>query len=64
MNQRVISVLGLMNRPKWVIADEPTKARCDFEKTGISGVTRNHRAGYEEYDCNHSWCNIGSKALW
>ena len=25
MNQRVISVLGLMNRPKWVIADEPTK---------------------------------------
>ncbi len=25
MNQRVISVLGLMNRPQWVIADEPTK---------------------------------------
>ena len=25
MNQRVISVLGLMNRPEWVIADEPTK---------------------------------------
>lgn len=25
MNQRVISVLGLMNRPRWVIADEPTK---------------------------------------
>ncbi len=25
MNQRVVSVLGLMNRPRWVIADEPTK---------------------------------------
>lgn len=25
MNQRVISAMGLMNRPKWVIADEPTK---------------------------------------
>lgn len=25
MNQRVVSALGLMNRPKWVIADEPTK---------------------------------------
>ena len=25
MNQRVISVLGMMNRPRWVIADEPTK---------------------------------------
>lgn len=25
MNQRVVSVLGLMNHPKWVIADEPTK---------------------------------------
>ena len=22
---RVISAMGLMNRPKWVIADEPTK---------------------------------------
>ena len=26
MNQRVISAMGLMNRPKWVIADEPTTA--------------------------------------
>ncbi len=25
MNQRVISAMGLMNRPKWAIADEPTK---------------------------------------
>lgn len=25
MNQRVVSVLGLMNNPRWVIADEPTK---------------------------------------
>lgn len=25
MNQRIISVLGLMNRPNWIIADEPTK---------------------------------------
>ncbi len=25
MNQRVVSALGLMNCPKWVIADEPTK---------------------------------------
>ena len=25
MNQRVISVLGLMSRREWVIADEPTK---------------------------------------
>ena len=25
MNQRVISTMGLMNKPNWVIADEPTK---------------------------------------
>ena len=25
MNQRVVSVLGLMNQPQWIIADEPTK---------------------------------------
>ena len=25
MNQRMIAVLGLMNRPAWMIADEPTK---------------------------------------
>lgn len=25
MNQRVVSVLGLMNHPQWIIADEPTK---------------------------------------
>lgn len=25
MNQRVITALGLMRRPKWIIADEPTK---------------------------------------
>ena len=25
MNQRVIAALGLMDRPRWVIADEPTK---------------------------------------
>ena len=25
MNQRAVSALGLMNRPEWVIADEPTK---------------------------------------
>lgn len=25
MNQRVISAMGLMNHPKWIIADEPTK---------------------------------------
>ena len=25
MNQRIISVLGLMGQPEWIIADEPTK---------------------------------------
>lgn len=25
MNQRVISAMGLMNKPSWIIADEPTK---------------------------------------
>ena len=48
MNQRLVSALGLVNRPGWVIADEPTK--------GLDAPIRNqvYRVLRQIYTQNHS----------
>lgn len=40
MNQRVISALGLMNRPEWVIADEPTKGLDAILRRQVYGALK------------------------
>lgn len=40
MNQRVVSALGLMNHPKWVIADEPTKGLDTILRRQVYEVLR------------------------
>lgn len=40
MNQRVISVLGLMCEPKWVIADEPTKGLDSILRKQVYGILK------------------------
>lgn len=41
MNQRIISVLGLMCSPKWVIADEPTKGLDAILRKQVYNVLKN-----------------------
>lgn len=41
MNQRIISVLGLICRPKWVIADEPTKGLDAILRKQVYNVLKN-----------------------
>lgn len=40
MNQRIISVLGLMNHPGWMIADEPTKGLDAILRSQVYGVLK------------------------
>ncbi len=53
MNQRVISAMGLMNRPKWVIADEPTKGLMRFSGARSTGPERDIRDGHRRHDRDH-----------
>lgn len=40
MNQRIISVLGLMCAPKWILADEPTKGLDAILRRQVYGVLK------------------------
>jgi len=40
MNQRVVSALGLMGSPRWVIADEPTKGLDAILRKQVYGVLK------------------------
>lgn len=55
MNQRIISVLGLMDSPSWIIADEPTKgARFHSAKAGVPDAEGYCTARHRQYDPHYT----------
>lgn len=48
MNQRIVSIMGLICRPNWIIADEPTKGLDAVLRKNVYEVFKNIKTYYTE----------------